>query len=68
MSGRFSRTIVGLESARALAGRPLSIPKGRPRGAKADGIRYEKLLAKALAPLGFEHGRWFEFVDANGYG
>lgn len=38
----------------------------RPRGAKAHGLRYEKSVAKAL-PLA-AHGRWFQFLDANGIG
>lgn len=67
-SGRFSRKIIGLLSAAQLLERPKSIPKSRPRGAKADGLRYERALAKALAPYGFIHGLWFEFVDANGHG
>lgn len=67
-SGRFSRKIAGLQFAAQLAQRPKSIPVVRPRGVKADGIRFEKALAKALAPFGFVHGLWFEFVDANGHG
>lgn len=39
---------------------------GRPRGAKAAGLRYERLLAKALPAA--KHGQWFEFEDQNGKG
>lgn len=66
--GRFSRTIIGLEWARQLPDRPTNIPKSRPRGTKADGLRYERALAKALLVHGFQHGLWFEFKDLNGYG
>lgn len=60
------RIIRGLSYA-ARCPRPSSIPVGRPRGAKAAGIRYERALAKAL-PSGFEHGPWFTFRDINGSG
>src|SRR5258706_3509947 len=60
------RIIRGLTYA-ARCARPDSIPHGRPRGAKAVGLRYEKALAKALPP-GFEHGPWFTFKDINGFG
>lgn len=46
--------------------RPQGIPKSRPRGAKAAGLRYEKALAKALPAA--KHGQWFEFEDRNGRG
>jgi len=42
------------------------IPKTRPRGAKADGLRYEKLVAKAIPEA--KHGPWYEFQDINGRG
>jgi hypothetical protein len=60
------RVVQGLEAARACE-RPACIPKGKPRGAKAAGLRYERALAKALPP-GWLHGQWFEFWDANGHG
>lgn len=44
--------------------RPASIPKSRPRGAKAHGLRYERTLAKALPEA--QHGQWYEFRDAAG--
>lgn len=68
-TGRFSRKIVGLEYATRLDARPKTIP--RPRrgaGAKGLGLAYERALAAKLKPFGFEHGVWFEFVDANGHG
>lgn len=67
--GRFSRKIVDLYTAISLAEKPKSIPRvRRGAGAKGLGIAYERALAGALKPYGFEHGRWFEFVDANGHG
>lgn len=45
--------------------RPAAIPIGRPRGAKAQGLRYERALARELDG---KHGQWFEFEDANGRG
>jgi hypothetical protein len=39
--------------------------QGRFRGAKAEGIRYEKLVAKATNGL---HNQWFKFFDENGQG
>jgi len=59
------RVVSGLISARACE-RPSSIPVGRPRGAKALGVRYEKALARSLP--GATHGQWWEFWDANGRG
>lgn len=59
------RRIVGLKWARECE-RPKCIPKGRPRGRKAAGLRYERQLAKALPEA--KHGQWFEFEDVNGRG
>ena len=59
------RAIVGLHYA-ALCLRPANIPKGRPKGAKAAGLRYEKALAAVISRA--EHGQWFEFTDLNGPG
>lgn len=59
------RSIVGLQYA-ALCLRPKHIPKSRPRGAKAAGLRYEKALAAAIPRA--EHGQWVEFRDLNGPG
>ena len=60
-----SRRLSGLLWARA-APRPSFIPKSRPRGAKAQGLRYERALAQALPQA--IHGPWFEFCDRNGKG
>lgn len=46
--------------------RPRAIPKGRPRGAKAAGLRYESRVAAAF-PL-CAHNPWFEFHDSAGHG
>ena len=59
------RTIIGLISA-APCLRPSCIPKSRPRGKKAAGLKYERDLAKGL-PDG-THGQWFAFVDQKGSG
>lgn len=59
------RKITGLKWARPCS-RPNSIPVGRPRGAKAAGLRYERALASAVPNA--THGQWFEFEDANGRG
>ena len=65
------RQIEGLRHAARLGAKPRSIPIGRPRGAKAFGVRYEKALERELG-LGalprFERGIWFEFEDRNGPG
>ena len=61
-----TRVIVGLKWARRAPGRPPEIPKGRPRGRKAAGIRYEKDLQHAL-PMTV-CGQWWEFEDVNGHG
>lgn len=46
--------------------RPTNIPKSRPKGRKAAGLKYERELAKGI-PSG-KHGQWFRFLDANGIG
>ncbi len=46
--------------------RPASIPKSRPRGKKAAGLRYERVLAAALPEA--KHGQWFRFEDRRGAG
>lgn len=61
------RAAKGIYFAQRLAYRPPSIPIGRPRGAKAAGIRYEKALGKALGSFA-EHGPWFQFRDKGGFG
>ena len=60
------RRVEGLRWARPLAGWPSGIPHSRPRGAKALGLRYERALARALPSA--QHGRWWEYEDANGHG
>lgn len=50
--------------------RPASISFGRPRGAKAAGIRYERAVARACAlhyARETTHGQWFEYEDASGH-
>lgn len=59
------RSVVGLTYA-ALCLRPAHIPRARPKGAKAAGLRYEKALSAAIPRA--EHGQWFEFSDLNGPG
>lgn len=49
-----------------LDAKPASIPNSRPRGAKGQGLKYERDFAKALPSA--MHGQWFEFWDANGRG
>lgn len=59
------RRIVGLKWARPLRGVPPFGP-AKPRGAKRQGLLYERALASALPTA--KHGQWFEFEDANGLG
>lgn len=59
------RDVVGLEWARRCS-RPSFIGKSRPRGAKLQGLRYERILGKALPAA--ECGQWFEFRDRQGLG
>lgn len=59
------RKVDGLQMARACQ-KPRCIPIGRPRGAKAQGVRYERALAKALPEA--RSGQWFEFEDVRGRG
>ena len=60
------RVIQGLRTASVLLERPSCIPKGRARGKKAAGLRYERELAKALPKA--RHGQWFQFEDLRGPG
>ena len=46
--------------------RPLGMPVGRPRGAKAQGVRYEKACSAAIPQA--KPGQWWHFIDANGPG
>lgn len=59
------REIAGLQFAEMCL-RPSHIPKSRPRGSKAAGLRYEKALASAI-PRAI-HGQWFRYLDLNGPG
>lgn len=59
-----NRILPPLISARAIP-RPSVIPRGRPRGAKRHGLRYERDFAKAVGASAV-HGQWFEFEDAAG--
>lgn len=59
------RKVIGLRWA-TVCERPSNLPVSRPRGAKAAGLRYERLLAKALPEA--IRGQWFEFEDRNGRG
>ena len=59
------RNVVGLKWARTLEDKPAFIPIGRPRGAKSEGLRYERSLAKGLGAR-FRHGLWWEYRDAGG--
>ncbi len=59
-----SRQISGLLWAKPCA-KPSCIPKSRPRGKKAAGLRYERQLAEAVRGV---HGQWFEFEDSRGHG
>lgn len=75
-----ARQIYRLKTAVALSEKPACIPQGRPRGAKAAGIRFEKAVFEALSgpagglstPRGDApsciRGQWFEFEDENGCG
>jgi len=46
--------------------RPANMPHARLKGTKADGLRYEKLVAKEFPYA--NHGQWYEFHDINGHG
>lgn len=60
-----TRHVGGLRFARAIE-RPAGVPQGRPRGAKAAGLRYERALAASMPAA--KHGVWFEFEDSRGRG
>lgn len=63
-----TREIKGLRQVRLLQERPECIPQGRPRGAKAQGVKYEEALANLPGFAWASHGAWFEFDDASGHG
>ncbi len=66
------RKICGAVSSRLLSARPSSIPIGRPRGAKAAGLRFERFVAKKLQETypnsGISYHPWYEYLDVNGRG
>lgn len=63
-----ARSIQGLIWAGPTEVGPFGVQKRR-KGAKAAGLRYEKLVRKALpAAARWSFNPWFEFVDANGKG
>lgn len=62
------RAIAGECVAVRLAERPSCIPKGRPRGLKAAGCRYERAFGEAAAQRACAVGPWFQFADINGRG
>lgn len=62
------RRVVGVKWA-SIVERPDSIPLPKPsqiRGAKAAGLRYERLFARQF-PQSL-HGQWFEYEDRSGHG
>lgn len=61
------RIVCGLRYA-MLCSRPPKIPHSRPRGSRAQGLRYERALAKALLERGARPGQWFKYEDRNGIG
>lgn len=57
-----------LRSAKLLGERPACIPIGRPRGAKAAGMRFQRAVGAALeVKLGHQVllGPWFEYLDGS---
>lgn len=60
------RVIEGLRWAERRAEGPWGGRGSRPRGAKALGVAYEKVLARELPDA--KRGQWWEFEDANGLG
>lgn len=61
------RIIRGLISAEMLDERPKCIPHGRPRGAKAAGLRYQRAFGRAIGRSAMD-GPWFSFRDSGGTG
>lgn len=62
-----TRVVQGLQWAKRLDARPAGIPVSRPRGAKAQGLRYERAFGRAAGAEAII-GPWFEFFDSNGPG
>ena len=63
-----TREVRDLRFVKLLSERPSCIPHGRPRGAKAHGVKYEEALAKLPQFASASHGVWVEFDDARGHG
>ena len=63
-----TREIRNLRFVKVLRERPECIPRSRPRGVKAKGVRYEDALAKLPEFALALHGVWLEFDDARGHG
>lgn len=61
------RVVKGLKWARLTPDGPFSAGIKRPRGAKREGLRYEKQIAQAFGPTA-KHGQWITFEDKNGLG
>lgn len=61
------RVVKGLISAELLSERPKCIPRGRARGAKAAGLRYQRAFGKAIGRSALD-GPWFSFRDREGHG
>ena len=61
-----TRQIEGLVRAR-ISERPLGLPVSRLRGAKREGMVFERSLEGQL-PSGARNGQWWEFWDRNGLG
>jgi len=62
------REIQGLKWVRVLDGRPAGLPQGRPRGAKARGVAFEKAVAESEGFGHARHGMWLGYEDVNGIG
>jgi hypothetical protein len=62
------REIAQVKWVRRLQSRPDCIPCGRPRGTKAQGVKYEEALAALPHFAAALRGVWFEFSDASGNG
>lgn len=61
------RVVKGLKWARLSPDGPFASGIKRPRGAKREGLRYEKQIANAFAGTA-KHGQWITFEDKNGLG
>ena len=61
------RVVKGLKWARLSSDGPFGGKISRPRGAKREGLRYEKAIAQAFGPTA-KHGQWITFEDSRGLG